>query len=156
MRRLQVVGLVGAALVLAGCSGSVLQVTQCASYVDLSDPQAKADVADLVIVGEELGTDGVTGLYGVDATAHTIRVDEVIKGELDEREIRVVSSPDACAGDELYPDGDPLATAGSTQFFITRVDGKWTSVSPFVGGVPVGANRELHWDPSVPSPSPAP
>ena len=156
MRRLQVGALVVVALVLTACSESVLQTTQCVSYADLSDPQAKADVADLVIVGKDLGTDGVTGLYGVDATAHTIRVDEVIKGKLDAPEIRVVSSPDACAGDDLYPDGDPLATTGSTEFFITRVDGKWTSVSPFVGGVPVGANRELHWDPSVPSPSPTP
>ena len=156
MRKLEVVGLVVVALALSGCSDPVLQTTQCVSYADLSDAQAKADVADLVIVGEELGPDGVTGLHGVDATAHTIRVDEVMKGELEESEIRVISSPDACGADDLYPNGDPLATTGTTQFFISRVDGKWTSASPFVGGVPVGANGELHWKPNPPSATPEP
>ena len=156
MRKVQLAGMVVLALVLTGCSEPALQTTTCMLYEDLSDPSAKADVADLVIVGENLGTDGVSPLYGVNATAHTIRVDEVMKGELEPAEIRVLSSPDACAADDVYPEGDPLAETGATQFFLTRIDGQWTSVSPFVGAEPLGPNGELHWDPAAPSPTPTP
>ncbi|TBN57374.1 hypothetical protein EYE40_08165 [Glaciihabitans arcticus] len=150
MKRLLLVALILAAG-LTGCTQ-----TTCASWVDFRTPAEMADSADLVIVGEETGTDGVTFSMGVSATAHTVRVDEVLKGELDVAEIRVVSLPDSCgATGDFYPEGDPIEVDGPAEFFLVRSDGNWTSLTPFESAAVIPAEGTLPWNPT-PTPTPTP
>ena len=153
--RMQLAVAAAGVLMLSGCNAFTTTVT-CIDYIDLSDHAVKAGVAELVFVGEVTGTDGVTELSGVDAAAHTVRIDEVLKGEFSESEIRVVSVSDPCSGkDQDYPGGDPLDRTGPAEFFLVKNEGVWTTLSPYEGAVTIGDDGMLPWDPeATPSPSP--
>jgi len=157
MRLLQLAGVGLLLAALTGC-GPELQVTTCRDYVSFEgDPSALAESSDLVFVGEVLASDGLTLFNEVDAATYRVRIDEVLKGEFNDSEIRVVSVPDGCttAGEAAeYSDGDQLDIDGDAQFFLRETDGSWTTFSPFEGVFPVDSNGELYWDPSAPSPSP--
>jgi len=145
---------------LAGCSLFATTTSICRDYVSFEgDPAALAEAADLVFVGEVLGDDGVELFNEVDASAYTIRVDEVLKGDVSESELRVISIPDGCTtpGEPAdYSRGNQLEVEGKAQFFLSMTGGKWTTFSPFEGATPLGPNDELYWDPAAPSPTPTP
>jgi hypothetical protein len=145
--------------VLSACAP--VQTAACASWVDYETPAAMAGAADLVFVGEVTGLDGVTQNMGVDATARTIRIDELLVGDAGgATEIRVLSRPDACSGtDTFYPEGDPLDVDGAAEFFLFDDAGTWVSLTPLDGAVEVPASGELPWSPDaepLPTESPAP
>ena len=133
---------------LAGCGTT--SVT-CVDWVTFKTPADMAEAADLVIVGEQIATDGSSGRFGIEATAHTISVDRVLKGELDETEIRVLSLPATCSASE-YPDGDQLAIPGKVQYFLDYEDGEWQTLTSYQGAVGVPADGILPWDPAEPTP----
>ena len=138
-----------AALLAAGLTGCT-QTTTCVDWVHFETPADMADAADLVIVGEQVGRDGSTGRFGLDARAYMVRVDEVLKGELGDDEIRVLSLPATCSGGE-YIAGDQLDVDGPVQLFLTRSEGEWQTLTSYQGVLSVSGS--LPW---VPEPTPAP
>ena len=142
------VALVGA---LAGCGTRTIT---CIDWVIFETPADLAEAADLVIVGERIAPDGSSGRFGIEAAAHTIRVDRVLKGELDVTEIRVLSLPATCSASE-YPDGDQLAIAGEVQYFLDFEDGEWQTLTSYQGAVEVTADGIPPWDPAEPTPTPS-
>ena len=152
MKRWGAVVAVALVVALGGCA---VEGVTCVDWVTFETPADLAEAADLVVVGEQLGTDGSTARFGVDATAHTIRVDRVLKGELDDTEIRVLSLPATCSTSD-YPDGDQLAAPGTVQYFLDRDAGQWQTVTSYQGALTVPADGSLPWDPAAPTPMPSP
>ncbi|TBN57376.1 hypothetical protein EYE40_08175 [Glaciihabitans arcticus] len=133
----------------------------CLSWVDLSDPADAAEAADLVIIGEEIGPDGTESYFGTPgiATVHRVHVDQVLKGTLDDQEIRVLSVPESACGTgpvDRYPNGDPLDVSGPAEYFLTDDEGQWRTQTPSAGVMMIPADGVLPWDPTGPTPSPAP
>jgi len=133
----------------------------CVDYVGFEgDPYGLAEASDLVIVGEVLGPDGVAPYNVVNASAYTVRVDGVLKGEVSASEIRVISIPDGCMTEgepAVYTGGDQLDFQGRAQFFLSKTGGgMWTTLTPSEGVERLGVDGELYWDPDVPSPTPTP
>ena len=96
--------------------------------------------ADLVVVTSSSTRDGTEHILGVDAHAYEVRVDEVLKGQVDGGRVRISSMPDPCSGSPEYPDGDPLHTSDALLVFATRQDGEWFTLTPLDGTLP--ATRE--------------
>ena len=145
-------------LVASSLGGCAMQGETCVDWVNFESAADLAESSDLVIIGERVRADGSSSRYGADAAAHVIRVDRVLKGELDESEIRVLSLAPTCQGEgaERYPEGDQLATEGTVKYFLDRSEGSWTTITAYQGAVAVPADGVLPWDPAAPTPAPTP
>ncbi|MBO1751017.1 hypothetical protein J4G33_04295 [Actinotalea sp. BY-33] len=130
---------------LVGCAPSEAQT--CVDWVDFASPEHALADAELAVTGEVLEAAGATDLYGAQATVWSVRVTgEPLAGEPPPGdEIRVISTPVTCTGEEIYPGGDPLDTAGPLILLLTsdEADGDWRTITPRQGAVPAGPDGEL-------------
>ncbi|WP_250445472.1 hypothetical protein [Actinotalea sp. C106] len=130
---------------LAGCAPSGTQT--CVDWVDFASPADALVDAELAVTGEVLEAIDTAELYGVQATVWSVRVtDAPLVGDPPEAdEIRVISTPVTCTGDEIYPEGDPLDTADPLVLVLTSdaADGDWRTITPRQGAVPAGPDGEL-------------
>lgn len=135
MRRRRAVRVLGilAACALPGCGP---ESVSCPSWAGFPTLQEKYDAADLVVVASSGTRNGTAPIFGVDAHAYEVRVDEVLKGDVAVDSVRIASMPDPCSGTADYPDGDPLETSGPLLVFATRQDGEWFTLTPFDGTLP--------------------
>lgn len=120
---------------LSGC-GYGFETVSCPSWAGFPTPQEKYDAADLVIVATASTRDGTAPIFGVDAHAYKLQVNEVLKGNIEGKTVRISSMPDSCSGEAEYPDGDPLDTSEPLLVFATLQDGEWFTLTPFDGTLP--------------------
>ena len=130
---------------LAACASSGTQT--CVSWVDFASPADALVDAELAVTGEVLEAVGTAELYGVQATVWSVRVTgPPLAGDPPEGdELRVISTPVTCTGDEIYPEGDPLDTGEPLVLLLTsdEADGDWRTITPRQGAVPSGPDGEL-------------
>ncbi|WP_298255071.1 hypothetical protein [uncultured Arthrobacter sp.] len=108
----------------------------CVSWAGFPTLQDKYDAADLVVVASSAARDGTAPVFGADAHAYDVRVDDVLKGDLDEPRVRISAMPDPCSGRAEYPEGDPLDTSEPLLVFATVQDGEWFTLTPTDGTAP--------------------
>ncbi|MFJ6003590.1 hypothetical protein [Arthrobacter sp. NPDC092385] len=133
--RLAVVLIIATAVV--GCDSQ--RVASCADWVQFDSVQDRYDEATAVFVASKGEREGTTTIYGVDAHTHSMRVDEVVKGELADEDIRITSMPITCTEGDQYPDGDPLETSDRIIVFANSIDGQWFTLTPDDGTLPYSA-----------------
>ncbi len=148
----------GAAVVVlgvtaAGCAGSGLltgdgQAHDCVSWVEFATPADAAAEADLVVVADGAEASGTARAFGAGATVHTLTVRSVLAGDAVAAgdDLQVVSTPVTCTGDAvLYPDGDPLHTAGTVVVLLDddAAVGGWRTITPTQGVVPASPDGGL-------------
>lgn len=143
---------VAALLALGGCAlagaGGTESAT-CVSWVWFERPADALSAADLAVrtdgaAGEPTGTAEV---FGVDATVHTVRVADVLRGSdaLAGDELDVISTPVTCTAGGTYPDGDPLDAPGDLVLLLHHDDeaGGWRTLTPMQGVLPATADGSL-------------
>jgi hypothetical protein len=137
MRRVMglVMGGVASVLVLGGCwlmPGARTDV--CADWVRFETMQQRFDQAGAVVIGKPLKRDGETTIYGYRANVHSVEVEQVLKGALGQRTVRIATMPVTCG--KTYPDGDPLDAGDRQLLFLTDQNGEWFTMTPDQGSVP--------------------
>ena len=139
------------AVVTAACLVAVTHLTgcvtaySCASWVDYEDEAARLADSDLVVDVAVIGRDGTEPMFGADANAWIAEVRSVVAGDADAVRdgdaIRLVSTPDTCAGGGLYAGGDPLDVDEEVRVYLresTTSDVSWETITPFDGVGPLG------------------
>lgn len=132
--------------VLGGCTTT----ETCVDWVAYDDDEARIADADLVADVRVVERDGTEEMFGYEANAWTVEVDDVVS-PLDDADIRtgdrlrVVATPVTCS-DASYPDGDPLDVDGDVRVYLTNAeasgaeglsDGSWSLITPYDGVGPV-------------------
>lgn len=67
-------------------------------------------MAAVVLIGKSVSRVGETTIYGSKAATHLVEVEQVLKGNPGDGNLRISSMPQTCSGAESYPAGDPLDT----------------------------------------------
>lgn len=135
--------LVAAAVASMGLTGCTTHA--CVSWTAYDSVEQAFEDAEAVVVGELRETGKTERVYGVQASVHEMDVQRVVKGNVEMGEmIRIASTPITCSGNEVYPDGDPLATQLESVVFLTSDEAKaWRTLSPFESVHPVATFPEL-------------
>lgn len=120
---------------LTACAYGSETIT-CPSWAGFPIPQEKYDAAELVVVASSIQRDGTARIFGVEAHSYQVQIDEVIKGDLPEGDVRISSMPDPCTGTAKYPGGDPLVTSERILIFANQQDGEWFTLTPRDGILP--------------------
>lgn len=132
--------------VLGGCTTS----ETCVDWVSYDDDEARAADSDLVADVRVVERDGTEQMFGSEANAWTVEVEDVLSplGDAEIRDgdrLRVVATPVTCS-EESYPDGDPLDVDGVVRVYLTDADasgtdgiadGSWSLITPYDGVDPV-------------------
>lgn len=84
----------------------------------------------MVLIGKSVSRAGETTIYGSKATTHLVEIEQVLKGEPGDGNLRISSMPPTCTGGESYPDGDPLDPNQRVIIFATRQGGEWFTMTP--------------------------
>ena len=114
----------------------------CVDWVWFETPQAQYDNASMVLIGNSVGVDGETSIYGYEATTHLIKVERVLKGDPGDGPLRISSTPQTFTGGESYPEGDPLQTDQRVMIFATQRDNEWFTMTPAQGVLPLPPGKE--------------
>lgn len=114
----------------------------CVDWVRFETPQAQFDQSSVVLIGKSVGQAGETVIYGSKATTHVVEVEQVLKGDPGDGNLRISSMPQTCAN-ESYLDGDPLDTSGRVIIFATKQAGEWFTMTPAHGVLPFPEGAEL-------------
>ncbi|MET3172518.1 UNVERIFIED_ORG: hypothetical protein ABIB52_000342 [Arthrobacter sp. UYCu721] len=115
----------------------------CVDWVRFETPQEQYDKAGVVLIGKSVSHAGETSIYGSKATTHLVEVEQVLKGEPGDGNLRISSMPPTCTGGESYPDGDPLDTDQRVIIFATKQGGDWFTMTPAQGVLPFQQGTEL-------------
>lgn len=115
----------------------------CVEWVRFGTPQDQYEKAGAVLIGKSVGQAGETSIYGHKATTHLVEVEQVLKGDPGDGNLRISSMPPTCTGGESYPDGDPLDTAQRVIIFATKQGGEWFTMTPAQGVLPFQQGAEL-------------
>lgn len=118
----------------------------CVDFVFFANPQDQYDNAGLVLIGQSVSQDGQTTIYGHQATTHLVEVEQVLKGDPGEGNLRITSTPETCTAGGSYPDGDPLDTAERVLIFANNQGGQWFTTTPTQGvqSFPQGSKLPFH------------
>ncbi|MBB6406403.1 hypothetical protein [Arthrobacter sp. AZCC_0090] len=90
----------------------------------------------MVLIGKSVGEVGETTIYCSKAATHLVEVEQVLKGEPGEGNLRISSMPQTCSGSESYLDGDPLDTSQRVIIIATKQGGEWFTMTPAQGVLP--------------------
>lgn len=134
---------------LGGCNQAVN--IACPSWAISEDPQEHYEAATVVVVVSNAERDGETAIFGVQAHAYQVSVDEVLKGSVGDNVIRISSMPDPCTEEGVvYPDGDPLETIERVIIFASDQEGEWFTLTPFGGVIsfPEGTEHPFDLEPN--------
>lgn len=115
----------------------------CVDWVRFETPQDQYDRASLVLVGKSVRRAGETSIYGHKATTHLVEVEQVLKGELGDGDLRISSMPPTCTVGGSYPDGDPLDPNQRVIIFANMQNGEWFTMTPAQGVLPFPLGAEL-------------
>lgn len=115
----------------------------CVDWVRFETPQDQYDKAGVVLIGKSVSTVGETSIYGYKATTHLVEVEQVLKGDPGDGNLRISSMPPTCTGGVTYPDGDPLDPNQRAIIFATKQGGDWFTMTPAQGVLPFQQGREL-------------
>ncbi|MGO4586532.1 hypothetical protein AB4Z38_22000 [Arthrobacter sp. 2RAF6] len=96
-----------------------------------------------MLIGKSVSQAGETTIYGSKATTHLVEVEQVLKGNPGDGNLRISSMPQTCSGGESYLDGDPLDTGQRVIIFATRQGGEWFTMTPEQGVLPFPQGSEL-------------
>ncbi|WP_426940007.1 hypothetical protein [Pseudarthrobacter sp. S6] len=97
----------------------------------------------MVLIGKSVSRAGETSIYGHIATTHLAEVEQVLKGNPGEGNLRITSTPPTCTVGASYPDGDPLDTAERVIIFASKQGGEWFTMTPAQGVLPFPKGAEL-------------
>ncbi|WP_028280667.1 hypothetical protein [Arthrobacter sp. H5] len=131
------------AFALSGCQFGMdgNRPLACVDWVFFATPQSMYDDAKLVAVGRV--TDGagtidsyVSGGYTGPANTYLFEVEQVLRGEFDDRTLTVGSQPVGCGATNQYPDGDQLDTDERIILFASDHDGPWMTLTSTQGVIP--------------------
>jgi hypothetical protein len=131
---------------IVGSAGSQVRSggnVACVEWVRFDTPQDQYDKAGVVLIGKSVSQAGETSIYGSKATTHVVEVEQVLKGEPGDGNLRISSMPQTCSGSESYLDGDPLDTAQRVVIFATNQGGEWFTMTPAQGVLPFQQGAEL-------------
>ena len=115
----------------------------CVDWVRFETPQDQYNKAGVVLIGKSVRHVGETSIYGSKATTHLVEVEQVLKGDPGDGNLRISSMPQTCSGSESYLDGDPLDTAQRVIIFATKQGGEWFTMTPAQGVLPFQQGAEL-------------
>lgn len=115
----------------------------CVDWVRFETPQDQYDKAAVVLIGKPVSQVGETTIYGSKATTHLVEVEQVLKGNPGDGNLRISSMPQTCSGSESYLDGDPLDTSQRVIIFATKQGGEWFTMTPAQGVLPFPQGSEL-------------
>ena len=115
----------------------------CVEWVRFKTPQDQYDNAGLVLIGKSLSQAGETSIYGHKATTHLVEVEQALKGNPGEGNLRITSTPPTCTVGGSYPDGDPLDTAERVIIFASKQGNEWFTITPAQGVLPLPQGSEL-------------
>ncbi len=115
----------------------------CVDWVRFETPQDQYDKAAVVLIGKSVGEVGLTTIYGSKAATHLLEVEQVLKGNPGEGNLRISSMPQTCFGSESYLDGDPLDTSQRVIIFETKQGGEWFTMTPAQGVLPFPKDSKL-------------
>ncbi|MDQ0076322.1 hypothetical protein [Arthrobacter oryzae] len=115
----------------------------CVDWVRFETPQDQYDKAGVVLIGKSVSRTGETSIYGYKATTHLVEVEQVLKGDPGDGNLRISSMPPTCTGGETYPDGDPLDPNQRVIIFATRQGGDWFTMTPAQGVLPFPQGTKL-------------
>lgn len=115
----------------------------CVDWVRFETPQDQYDKAGAVLIGKSESRVGETSIYGYKATTHLVEVEQVLKGDPGDGNLRISSMPPTCTGGETYPDGDPLDPNQRVIIFATKQGGDWFTMTPAQGVLPFQQGTEL-------------
>lgn len=115
----------------------------CVDWVRFATPQDQYDNAGIVLIGKSVSRAGETSIYGHKATTHLVEVEQVLKGNPGEGNLRITSTPPTCTVGGSYPDGDPLDTAERSIIFASKQGGEWFTITPAQGVLPFQQGTEL-------------
>ncbi|WP_284981620.1 hypothetical protein [Arthrobacter sp. efr-133-TYG-118] len=96
-----------------------------------------------MLIGKSVGEVGLTTIYGSKAATHLLEVEQVLKGNPGEGNLRISSMPQTCFGSESYLDGDPLDTSQRVIIFETKQGGEWFTMTPAQGVLPFPKDSKL-------------
>jgi hypothetical protein len=118
----------------------------CVDFVWFANPQDRYDNAGLVLIGKSVSQAGETTIYGHQAMTHLMEVEQVLKGNPGEGNLRITSTPPTCTPGGSYPDGDPLDTAERVLIFANNQGGQWFTTTPTQGvlSFPQGSKLPFH------------
>ena len=118
----------------------------CVDWVRFANPQDQYDNAGLVLIGKSVSQAGETTIYGHQATTHLVEVEQVLKGNPGDGNLRITSTPPTCTAGVSYPDGDPLDPAERVIIFANNQGGEWFTMTPAQGVVsfPPGSELPFH------------
>ncbi|WP_457963590.1 hypothetical protein M1E17_19500 [Arthrobacter sp. D1-29] len=115
----------------------------CVDWVWFETPQNQYDNAAVALIGRSVSQVGETTIYGSQATTHLVEVEQVLKGNPGNGNLRISSMPQTCSGGESYLDGDPLDTGQRVIIFATKQGGEWFTMTPAQGVLPFPQGSEL-------------
>jgi hypothetical protein len=125
----------------------------CVDWVRFATPQDQYDNADMVLIGKSASRAGETIMFGHKATTHLVEVEQVLKGNPGEGNLRITSTPPTCTMGGSYPDGDPLDTAERVIIFASMQGDEWFTITPAQGVLPFLKAQSF---PFITEPSPCP
>lgn len=115
----------------------------CVDWVRFETPQDQYVKAAVVLIGKSVSRVGETTIYGSKATTHLVEVEQILKGNPGDGNLRISSMPQTCSGSESYLDGDPLDTSQRVIIFATKQGGEWFTMTPAQGVLPFPQGSEL-------------
>lgn len=137
IRLIAVLAIGAAALTAAGCASSA-QGHACPSWVSFGSPEARAKGAEAVVTTTSVAPAGTQEVFGVAASAYTVVVDRTEKGSpVAGQSLRVVSMPDPCDEDDLYPLGDPMDAGQNLRLYLDSDEDHWSTLTPLEGAEPL-------------------
>ncbi len=119
----------------------------CVDWVRFETPQDQFDQAGLVLIGKSVSRAGETSIYGHKAATHLVEVEQVLKGELGDGDLRISSMPPTCTVGGSYPEGDPLDPNQRVIIFANMQNGEWFTMTPAQGVLPFPQGAELPFSP---------
>jgi hypothetical protein len=100
-----------------------------------------------VLTGKSISRAGETSIYGHRSTTHLVEVEQVLKGDPGDGNLRITSTPPTCTGGESYLDGDPLDTAERVIVFASKQGDEWFTITPTQGVLPFPKGSEIPFSP---------
>jgi hypothetical protein len=118
----------------------------CIDWVRFATPQDQYDNAGLVLIGKSVSRAAETSIYGHKATTHLVEVEQVLKGDPGQGNLRITSTPPTCTVGGSYPEGDPLDTAERVIIFASNQGDEWFTITPAQGvlAFPKGSEIPFH------------
>ncbi|MEU6313090.1 hypothetical protein [Streptomyces sp. NPDC047014] len=126
----------------------------CPAWPVYSTPQEALEGADYVVTADVTERVGDEAVFGTEAHVYAVSTEglPVLKGDdIGYTDLKVISTPQKCAGGDPYPGGDPLHEGRRVILFLTREDpkGTWRTITPEHGVLPAdsggGSSLPSRW-----------